>query len=338
MCVSMGDATRPRVGSNSSRRLSVEEYRNFFRDGYLIVRGLFSNEAIEELRVHTNDLLYGRVSVPQIPPAPPEASPAQLEARLLRVHMLHRELELHEQVLLDEGVLDVVAALIGPDVIALQTMLFFKAPGAQGQGFHQDSYYIPTFPDSLIGAWIALDPADETNGCLWMSKGSQCEPIYPPDSGYGYGNRLLNDVKYVSNVGGASNDDEDPLNGLGPIAARYRIVETPCVMAPGDVAFFGGHILHRSLSNKSGDRFRRAFVSHYCNARSYTPWDGGNARHILARGATNLEFAQPKFGTPCAANHPEDSQATLAWMPQMNMGMPDGRITAQVALAEADED
>ena len=41
-----------------------------------------------------------------------------------------------------------------------QTMMFIKGPGSDGQGFHQDSYYIPTFPDTLIGAWIAVDRAD----------------------------------------------------------------------------------------------------------------------------------------------------------------------------------
>lgn len=48
----------------------------------------------------------------------------------------------------------------------------------------------------------------------------------------------------------------------------------------------------------------------YCNARSHVPWDDepladgemGNERHILARGSTHLPYAQPRFGTPCAAN------------------------------------
>ncbi|NJL30933.1 MAG: phytanoyl-CoA dioxygenase family protein [Phycisphaerales bacterium] len=41
---------------------------------------------------------------------------------------------------------------------------------------------------------------------------------------------------------------------------------------PGDVVFFNGHVLHRSKQNWSKDRFRRSFVSHYCNARSFTQW------------------------------------------------------------------
>jgi hypothetical protein len=78
------------------------------------------------------------------------------------------------------------------------------------------------------------------------------------------------------------------------------------------VVFFGGHILHRSHTNRS-NRPRRSFVGHYCNARSWVPWDHGepfegdsaNNLHILARGETHLPYAQPKFGTPCAANQPK---------------------------------
>src|SRR6185437_10124782 len=74
--------------------------------------------------------------------APPEhLSPEEKGDYFLRLHMLHRQLELHERYLLHPRVLDVLQALIGPDILALQTMLFLKGPGKPGQGWHQDSYY-----------------------------------------------------------------------------------------------------------------------------------------------------------------------------------------------------
>ena len=91
--------------------------------------------------------------------APSFTAPGERLQYWLRVHMLHRRLALHERFLLHPRVLDVLEALIGPDVLALQSMLFFKQPGQPGQGYHQDSYYIPTFPDTLCGAWIAIDAA-----------------------------------------------------------------------------------------------------------------------------------------------------------------------------------
>ncbi|MER3485434.1 MAG: hypothetical protein C4345_05130, partial [Chloroflexota bacterium] len=151
-------ANRPRY------RVSVEEYVTFHRQGFLVVHGLITPEEVEELRQHTEDLIYGRIEVPGLEPPPPGASIAEIERRYLRIHMLHRQLEIHERYLLHPRILDVLEALIGPDVVAMQTMLFIKPPGGAGQGYHQDSYYIPTYPDTLCGAWLAIDRADEENG------------------------------------------------------------------------------------------------------------------------------------------------------------------------------
>ena len=310
-------------------RLPVADYVAFRRDGYLILRGLLPAAHVQELRDHTDALLDGRETLNGYIDA---ATKEDRERQLLRVHQGHFRHELWERYLLHPRILDVVQALQGPDVIALQTMLFTKAPGAFGQGFHQDSFYIPTFPDSLIGAWIAIERADEENGCLWVSPGSQHEPIYPPVNGYGFGQTDLADIPAVSNVGGHCNDDLDAQNTLKPIADRYGRGEIPVVLEPGDVVFFGGHVFHRSLSNKTVHRYRRSLVNHYANARSFMTWCGGNAEQILARGNTHLPFAQPKFGTPCAANDPVRRSVSDGGAPMsMMMGMPDGRMDAQPA-------
>lgn len=319
-------------------RVSVDEYRAFRRDGYLIVRGLVLPQHVDELSRHCDDLLSEKIDVSDFIYVPPGEKRSIFEL-MHRIHMGHQKLEVWERYLLYPRVLDVVAALVGPDVMAMQTMLFTKAPGSNGQGFHQDSYYIPTFPDSLIGAWIAIDRADEENGCLWMSSGSNAEPIYPPEHGYGYGDFDLDGIPKVKNVGGHSNDDSDPLNTLKPIAENYRQGEVSAIMNPGDVAFFGGHIFHRSLKNKSETRFRRAFVNHYANARSFTSWGGGNSQHILAKGNTHLEFAQPRFGTPCAATNPDRcSVSDNGAVPEMMMATQDGMMGAQTPVGDDDHD
>jgi hypothetical protein len=82
-------------------------------------------------------------------------------------------------------------------------------------------------------------------------------------------------------------------------------------------------VLHRSKKNFSTDRFRRAFVSHYCSARSFTQWGADEKNgyvpadkksgittncNILARGDTHLPFGLPRFGTPCAALQSEEER------------------------------
>ena len=330
-------ATASPLGSeHGTFRLPVADYVAFHRDGSLVVRGLLSPDEVQELREHTDDLMAGRETLGGYIDA--STDDARMK-QLLRVHQGHQRHALWERYLLHPRLLDVVQALRGPDVVALQTMLFTKAPGSFGQGFHQDSFYIPTFPDSLVGAWIAIERADEENGCLWVSPGSQTEPVYPPASGGGFGQTDLADIRKVENVGGHSNDDADATNTLKPIADRYARGEVPLILEPGDVAFFGGHVFHRSLSNKTTDRFRRSLVNHYANARSFMTWGGGNGEHILARGNTHLPFALPRFGTPCAASDPRRSSVSDGGgAMSMMMGMPDGRMEVRPAPDVEDED
>ncbi len=325
-------------GVYDRRRVSADEFRHFRQHGYLIVRGLVPPADVAALDEHTVDLMAGELpeqrAMDEVDPTgqrgtsghrgetntlrhlfrpPAHYTPAQKAAFFLRIHMLHRQLPLHERFLLHPRVLDVLEALVGPDVLALQSMLFLKPPGKVGQGWHQDSYYIPTHPDTLVGSWLAIDDADEYNGALWLAKGSGAEPIHPPcpnsrdkQSAYGFGDRLVEDLTHVQ---GAS-EPNDSQNTLAAVADNYDQVLAN--VKKGDVVFFNGHILHRSKDNVTSDRYRRAFVGHYCNARSFTQWgpdeaaprgeDGGsNDSHILCRGDTHLPFAEPRFGTPCAA-------------------------------------
>jgi phytanoyl-CoA hydroxylase len=331
---------------------------------------LIPPEEVDELRQHTEDLMQGRlpeqmlamherdtsqdggVSVQGLEAPPAHLSPTEKAQYFLRIHMLHRKLALHERFMLHPRVLDVLEALIGPDVLALQTMLFLKPPGKPGQGWHQDSFYIPTHPDSLCGAWIAIDDCDERNGAMWFASGSQHEPVYPPANRSFHGNRQLSDIAYIT---GESNPD-DTKNGLTPIADRYPQLLVPA--RAGDVVFFAGHVLHRSKQNWTTDRFRRAFVSHYCNARSFTQWGHDqdapsnaegpscdpvtgmtNGSHILARGDTHLPFARPRFGTPCAALLTADERRQQREYAAMMMGdMESGMMDAAVADPNIEHD
>ena len=300
-------------------RVKVEEYKQYHSNGYLIVRGLVAEPDVAAIRDFGMDLLHGRLAIPGV--AQPETTDLQaLYKRFSRIHMLHRHFATAEQYLLYPRVLDVLEALIGPDVLALQTMLFLNPPGHGGQGWHQDAYYITTYPETLIGVWIALDQADEANGCLYVTPGSHAEPIYPTaDRDHLYAEEAFADLGTVANV--SSLDEE--ANTLTAVARTYP-APIPCIVEPGDVIFFHSHLLHRSYPNRTTDRFRRAFVSHYCNARAWVPWNHGaswdgpaaNYLHILGRGNTHLPFAQPKFGTLCAAleDRPADGAVSAGQM------------------------
>jgi phytanoyl-CoA hydroxylase len=172
-------------------------------------------------------------------------------------------------------------------------MLFVKGPGSPGQGYHQDPFHIITEPDTLIAAWVALDRADEENGCLWVTSGNQHEPVYPDvDESKGHGCDLqLADIRAVS----GADDPDESVNDLTRVAAKYAGRVRPAILDPGDAVFFGGHVLHRSHANRSATRSRRAFAGHYCNAHSRVPWELDHGPHLLARGSTDLPHSEPRF-------------------------------------------
>ena len=93
-------------------------------------------------------------------------------------HALHELVPEFHKYVQSSKVQELVNALgmRSPDLV--QSMYIFKQPriGAPVTP-HQDSSFLRTDPPSCIGLWLALEKADETNGCLWARPGSHAEPL-----------------------------------------------------------------------------------------------------------------------------------------------------------------
>lgn len=231
----MGIPYTPKSREHDNRYLvSVDDYIHYQRNGYLIVRDLLSKDDIAELY----DLAERtRLGSPRIDGgAARNDDPLKREfAEQTRVHMVSRRDAAAERGLLHPRILDVTEALIGPDIYALQSMMFLNPPGRGGQGWHQDSYYIKTHPDTMLGAWIALEDADEENGCLWVVPGSNHEPIYPPEGQYSGSVHAADAFKDLHAVENVSHLD-DEANTLSRVVAKYP-PPIPVPLRPGDVLF-----------------------------------------------------------------------------------------------------
>lgn len=336
------DESKPEVSSH--RLVNVEEYAHFHANGFLKISKLIGEEDINRLLEWSNDLYYGRRTVPGLDPIFSDTlSQEELNQRIAgsRIHMLHRHDAIAEWALLHPRVLDVVEALIGPDVLALQSMIFFNPPGRGGQGWHQDSFYVRTLPDTLIGAWIALEDVNEENGCLWVAPGSHVEPIYPPlvdrhvSASVGIQDQNTFSDLFSNETASHMNDE---VNQLAKVATKYSS-PIPIPMQPGDVLFFHSHLLHRSHVNRSQTRLRRSYVCHYCNARSLVPWNRGesfegvsaNHLHILARGDTHLSYESPAFGTTV------ELRPAMAHQPMAMMGINGDMSPSSIMANEVDE-
>lgn len=237
----------------------ADEYRTL---GFTALPDLFSAADVEALRAEAVTICRGELGVVIGALTPDEArhlSDDEVMARYLAIHFPHKISPLMLATMRHPGVVAALVALIGPNVKAMQSMLFVKGAGKPGQAWHQDEFYIPTRDRSLLGAWIALDDASIENGSMWMLPGSHRRGVIYPTRRHG-------DPRF--DVSEEAHGFPDPESSAVAVEVRA-----------GSVIFFHGYVLHRSLPNRRKSGFRRALVNHYMSAESLLPWGiGGTAR------------------------------------------------------------
>jgi phytanoyl-CoA hydroxylase len=223
--------------------LTEAHRREFEEQGYVVVSGLFSQEEVERYRSHYMTLRR-RGAYPGDMAGVDATSADPLKQYPRMIHM-HRWDETSLQWMIDERINACLTGLLGREPYAVQTMLYFKPPGARGQALHQDNFYLRAQPGTCIAAWMALDPCDEANGCMQVVPGSHEWP-------------LLCTEKADTKV--SFTDVTVPLPPDAPVS--------PVVMGAGDVLFFNGALVHGSFPNTTTDRFRRALIGHYIEGQA----------------------------------------------------------------------
>jgi len=225
----------------------------FDRDGYTVLTGALSPDEVADLNAEALRIARGeRGQVRGLAPVTDTDADDDVIRRYACVHYPHKISPVMRDALAHPRVVAALTAIIGPDVKAMQSMLFTKGEGKPGQAWHQDEYFIPTRDRSLTAAWIALDDATVDNGCLWALPGSHRPGVIYPD-------REHDDVRFDCTVEAYDFPyrDEDAV---------------PLEVPAGSVIVFNGYLLHRSLPNTGRRGLRRALVNHYMSARSLLPW------------------------------------------------------------------
>jgi ectoine hydroxylase-related dioxygenase (phytanoyl-CoA dioxygenase family) len=71
------------------------------------------------------------------------------------------------------AILDAVSDLIGPDILAFHSTIWFKPAGSLGRvPWHQDGTYFGLAPFEHVTAWVALTPSTPESGCVQVLPGS----------------------------------------------------------------------------------------------------------------------------------------------------------------------
>jgi phytanoyl-CoA hydroxylase len=227
----------------------------YHRDGFVAVQDLLSAAEVDALRAEIVAIARGGRGRVEGTMTRKDLSDEEVIGNILALHMPHKISPLMLKTMSHPRIVEIVRALVSPNLKSMQTMLFVKKAGKPGQAWHQDEHYIPTRDRSLCGAWIALDDATIENGCMWMHPGSQLRGILYPTRPHG-------DARFDSADEAFGHDYE-------------REGGVPIELKAGGAAFFNGYVLHRSLPNNAKTGFRRALVTHYMSAESLLPWTMG---------------------------------------------------------------
>ena len=148
---------------------SIERYH---RDGYLVIENALAPAELDEIKREAVAICRGtRGAIPGLA-TDESAADDEVMGRTLAIHFPHKASAVIHRYLSHPAVVATLTELIGPNVKAMQSMLFIKAAGKPGQAWHQDEAFIPTRDRSLAGVWLALDDATVQNGCLWVIPGS----------------------------------------------------------------------------------------------------------------------------------------------------------------------
>lgn len=252
--------------------LKEEQITQFEWDGYLIVKGLFTQDDLQEIEQTFEEISYSKVPgyyEPQLDTK--EDDPLKRYPRVMHPHRFN---ETAMKYMLHKPVMDVLEDLYGEAALAAQSMFYYKPPGSRGQALHQDNFYLQVGPGNCIAAWTAIDPANEENGGLLVVPKTGEYALTCPDL--------------------ADASESFTTHYVKPPKDKKAV---PVIMDKGDVLFFNGNLIHGSYRNKTSDQFRRAFICHYAN--SSATHINSHYRPLYRKDGTAVDKEANLDGGPC---------------------------------------
>lgn len=252
--------------------MTQAEITQFFdENGYYVARGVYSPAEVAVLEEDFDHIVHQLQSSGEESNARWGGDEMKRldggESEIIHTHNVQTYSAHWLRALMQENLLDVAEAIIGPDIILHHSKLFQK-PSEKGSPFpmHQDWTYFPSIQDTMIAGVIHVSKATDEMGCL---------RIYP-------GSHKLGRIE-------GSNG-----NTFNETLARYPIEgATPVPCEPGDVIFFHYFTLHGSMPNRSQEIRKTVLTQmhsgsdniedtrHHTNARlTLRGWNHANRRSL----------------------------------------------------------
>ncbi|MCC7262853.1 MAG: phytanoyl-CoA dioxygenase family protein [Candidatus Latescibacteria bacterium] len=236
--------------------LSPQQVRHYREQGYVVVPGFFTDSAEQMLAHYMQRRAEG--------PKPGDTGgttdhPEDPNHKYPRMINMHDWDEPTTEWATRPDLMDAVSQLLEDQAVLIQTMLYFKPPGARGQALHQDQQYITT--DPLLGVWVPLERADRAVGQMVVVPGSHLHGLLEVEAA-----------------------DTAVSFTAAQTLIPEGLAEVGLDMYAGDALFFAGKCIHGSYANTTANRWRRTFICHYVgeHAQKFTPPQGRHVSHVKA--------------------------------------------------------
>jgi len=156
---------------NKEQILSEQQVEQFHRDGFLLVRGMYSNDEIAEISRWTDEV-SGSPEVPGKDWKYFEQSQHDDSRILCRIENFVPFHGGFSKLIMHRRMFQAVCELFGEEAVLFKDKINFKLPGGDGFKEHQDVQAgWDDYADLHITAMIAIDETNKENGSLEMIAG-----------------------------------------------------------------------------------------------------------------------------------------------------------------------
>ena len=261
--------------------MQSDELERYRADGFVVLRGFVEPAACDALRARADELVAGfdPGNVRSVFTTDEQArktdayflgSGDQIRfffeegARSINKigHALHDLDPVFDRFSRTPALAALVASLGLDDPRLVQSMYIFKQPFIGGEvRCHQDSTFLHTEPEAMVGLWFALEDARVDNGCLWAIPG---------------GHRGGLRSRFIRTGDATHFDvlDDRPWDDTALV---------PLEVQKGDLIVLDGLCPHMSHTNRSPTS-RHAYTLHIVSGRSAYPATNWLQRATPARG------------------------------------------------------
>ncbi len=221
----------------------IVQYR---QQGYFTVDGLFTAGEVESVRSEITKIVRrypnGPAGLVEFEPSVEsgENAPEEVELRVRKLSNVVRHNIFFRKLAFHPMMAAVATALLGPDVVLLQSIMLLKPPHiGSAKVWHQDNAYFRRDPNHIAGFWVACDDATVENGCMHVIPGSH--------------------TRGILEHGGFKNE-------YGTLKAPSFEEAVAVPLKAGDALIFHGELLHGSPPNNTAAR-RRSMQYHYASSK-----------------------------------------------------------------------